>query len=320
MFMKKTRLWVLLMGLMALLLLGGCGGSSNSDKVANPGGSVGYASHTNANPDGIPKQLIDGVQSMAQADGVTLDLQYADNNANLQLDQVNKMIDDKVSAIVLVAVNGDNIVPAVKRANEAGIPIIATNRDVNGGEFSNVICDERQAGELQANYMAANLPQNAKIVYLKGDMTLTSAKDRYTGFKETMDSKRPDVEIVATSSNGDWTFADGIKNMTLWMTMFPQIDGIAAANDNEALGAMYALKAAGRMNPNVIVCGVDATPAAFEAMAAGEMSMTVKQDVNKIVETVYDMVKQARQGTAPEKGNTLVPMLAVTRDNLSQYK
>ncbi len=318
MFLKKGKFGLLLTGIMAMLLLGGCGGGDNSDKVANPGGAIGFAIHEE--PEGIPGQLLHDVGAKTEAAGWSFVSEIAGGNANLQLDQVNKMIDDKAAAIVIIAQNGDSIIPAVKRANEAGIPIIATNRDINGGVFSNVINNERQAGELQAEYMAAHLPQNAKIVYIKGDMTISAAVDRYEGFKETLKSKRPDVEILASNSTGDWTEAQGIRELSLWMGMYPQIDGVASANDNMAIGAIKALKAAGRFNESVIVCGVDSNENALNSIAAGEMKMTVKQDADKIVDTIMGLLQQAKQGTAPEKGNTLVPMIAITQDNLAQYK
>ena len=318
MFVKKSKIGLLMMGLMAVLLLGGCGGGDNSDKVSHPDGAIGFAIHEQ--PEGVPGQLLSGIKAKSEAAGWSFVSEIADGNANLQLDQVNKMIDDKAAAIVVIAQNGDSIIPAVKRANEAGIPIIATNRDINGGVFSNVINNERQAGELQADYMAAHLPQNAKIVYIKGDMTISAAVDRYEGFKETMKSKRPDVEILASNSTGDWTEAQGIREMSLWMGMYPQIDGVASGNDNMAIGAIKAMKAAGRFNESVIVCGVDSNENALNSIAAGEMKMTVKQDADKIIDTIMGLLQQAKQGQSPEKSDILVPMIAITQDNLSQYK
>lgn len=314
--MRKNSLWLLLMGLMAMLLLGGCG--DNSDKVSNPDGAIGFSIHEE--PEGIPGKLLNDVKSKTEAAGWNFVSEIAGGNANLQLDQVNKMVDDKAAAIVVIAQNGDSIVPAVKRANEAGIPIIATNRDINGGSFTNVINNERQAGELQADYMAAHLPQNAKVVYIKGDMTISAAVDRYEGFKEVIGTKRPDVEIIASNSAGDWTVAQGIREMSLWLGMYPQIDGVASANDNMAIGAIKAMKMAGRFNDSVIVCGVDCTGDAIASIAAGEMKMTVKQDADKIVDTIMGLLQQVKQGQSPEKSDILVPMIAVTKDNLSQYK
>ena len=308
---------MMLLALASVFMVAGCGGD-NSDKVSNPDGAVAFAIHDK--PNGIPEKLLNDVKAKSEGAGWQFVNEIAEGNANLQLDQVKKMVDDKAAAIVLIAQNSDSIVPAVKRANEAGIPVIATNRDINGGVFTNVINNERQAGELQADYMAAHLPQNAKVVYIKGEMTISAAVNRYEGFKEALKAKRPDVEIIASNSTGDWSEAQGIRELSLWLGMYPQIDGIAAANDNMAMGAIKAMKAAGRFNDSVIVCGVDGIDDAMASIAAGEMKLTVKQDTDKIVETIMGLLQQIKQGQSPEKGDVLVPMIAITKDNLSQYK
>lgn len=315
--MKGRSFRMMLLALATVFMVAGCGGD-NSDKVSNPDGAVAFAIHEQS--DGIPGKLLNDVKAKSEGAGWQFVNEIAGGNANLQLDQVNKMVDDKAAAIVVIAQNGDSIVPAVKRANEAGIPVIATNRDINGGVFTNVVNNERQAGELQADYMAAHLPQNAKVVYIKGDMTISAAVNRYEGFKEAIKAKRPDVEIIASNSTGDWSEAQGIRDLSLWLGMYPQIDGVAAANDYMAMGAIKAMKAAGRFNESVIVCGVDSVDDALASIAAGELKMTVKQDANKIVETIMGLLQQIKQGQSPEKGDVLVPMIAITKDNLSQYK
>ena len=315
--MKGRSFRMMLLALATVFMVAGCGGD-NSDKVSNPDGAVAFAIHEQS--DGIPGKLLNDVKAKSEGAGWQFVNEIAGGNANLQLDQVNKMVDDKAAAIVVIAQNGDSIVPAVKRANEAGIPVIATNRDINGGVFTNVVNNERQAGELQADYMAAHLPQNAKVVYIKGDMTISAAVNRYEGFKEAIKAKRPDVEIIASNSTGDWSEAQGIRELSLWLGMYPQIDGIAAANDYMAMGAIKAMKAAGRFNESVSVCGVDSIDDALASIAAGELKMTVKQDANKIVETIMGLLQQIKQGQSPEKGDVLVPMIAITKDNLSQYK
>lgn len=320
MLVSSSKKVMLLFLALLMMLVSGCGGS-NVGKVAYPDGKIAWAAHSALS--GVPKELHDGVQAKAAADGIEFEAQNAGDNANLQLDQVNKMVDDKAMAIVLLAMNGDSIIPAVERANAAGIPVIATNRDVNGGVFTNVINDEKQAGQIQGAYMAAHLPQNAKVVYLSGDMSISAAQLRWEGFKEALLDKRPDVQLLAKTSTGDcnWTYANGIKNMTLWMQLFPQIDGVAAGNDNMALGALQAMKAAGRYNPDIIFCGVDAGQEALDSIANGDgMTLTVKQDADSIVDAIYALIGEIRKGNAPEPGDKLVPMVEITKANVAKYK
>ena len=318
MLVSSSKKVMLLFLALLMMLVSGCGGS-NVGKVSYPDGKIAWAAHSALS--GVPKELHDGVQAKAAADGIEFEAQNAGDNANLQLDQVNKMVDDKAMAIVLLAMNGDSIIPAVERANAAGIPVIATNRDVNGGVFTNVINDEKQAGQIQGAYMAAHLPQNAKVVYLSGDMSISAAQLRWEGFKEALLDKRPDVQLLAKTSTGDWTYANGVKNMTLWMQLFPQIDGVASGNDNMAMGALQAMKAAGRYNPSMIFCGIDAGADALESIASdGGMTLTVKQDADSIVDAIYALIGEIRKGNAPEPGDKLVPVVEITKANVAKYK
>lgn len=314
--MRTVKKAMLLLLPLFVLLAGGC--DNNSGRVANPDGKVFFAAH--AELSGVPKKLYDGIQAGVSADGIQFEMQNAGDNANLQLDEVNQMVDEQPAAIVLLAVNGDAIIPAVEKANKAGVPVIATNRDVNGGVFTNVINDEKQAGQLQGNYMAAHLPQNARVVYLTGDVSIAAGVQRWEGFKEALLDKRPDVQLLARSSTGDWSYANGVKNMTLWMQMFPQIDGVASGNSNMALGALQVMKEAGRYHPDMIFCGVDATPEALNSIEAGEMTLVVRQDADKIVEIICGLIQDIRSGNAPVPGDVLVPMEEITRANVGKYK
>lgn len=91
---------MLLLALAAVFMVAGCGGD-NSDKVSNPDGVIAYAAHEKM--DGIPETLFNGVKAKSEGAGWQFISEIAGGNANLQLDQVNKMVDDKVAAIVVIA-------------------------------------------------------------------------------------------------------------------------------------------------------------------------------------------------------------------------
>lgn len=310
---KSKKFLSLCLAVLSAAVIAGCGAGGGT----NPDGKIFFASHDK--PVDITGQIFEGIQKPAQADGREVEFQNSDGNANLQVDQVNAMIGEKPAAIVLLAVDGETIIPAVKKANEAGIPVIATNRDVKGGSFTNVINDEKQAGRLQGEYMASHLPQGATVVYLTGDISISCARDRWEGFKEACLDKRPDIVLLAKSPSGDWSDADGIKNLTIWMGMFPKIDAVVAGNDNMALGAIMALKAAGRFD-GVLVSGVDASEAGLKSIAAGEMTQSIKQDAGKVGATIYELIKDIKNGKKPSEGDVLIPMISITKDNLAQFK
>lgn len=296
--------------LLAACGVGGGGGNPSSKTIA-------FMLHSD--DPGVPKELYEGVKAKAGALGYEVELYQAGGNANLQVDQMNEAISKNPLAIVLIAMDGDAIVPSVEKANSKGIPVVATNRDVNGGKVANVVNDEKMGGLLQGEYFAKNLPQGATVVYLTGDVSISCAVDRWLGFKEACLDKRPDIKLLARTAAGDWSYADGIKNMTLWMNMYPKIDGVAAGNDNMAYGARQLLESVGRAD-GVLFAGVDATDNVLQAITEGKMQLTVKQDADSTSSKIVELIDGYAHGQAVPEGNVLVPLIGITKDNVAKYK
>lgn len=301
----------MLAGVTLLMALGtaGCDSSSNSSN-----GKVVFASHDA--PKDFVGQVYDGVTSKAQQLGLEVELKNANMDSNNQIDQLKEAIAEKPKAIILLPMDGSSIIPTVEKVNAAKIPLITTNRNLNGGDFAEVMSDEYQAGQLQGEYMAKNLPQGAKIVYLMGEPSLEVSKQRYLGFKEACLDKRPDVELLA-KAECDWSESAGIRNMAMWLKVFPKIDAVVSANDNMAVGAIKAMKAKSR-NQGVLVCGCDATNEALQAIAAGDMSMTVEQNADKTVDAIMELIQKAlkdEQSTEKVK----VPYMEINKSNVANY-
>ncbi len=293
----------------SVLACAGCGSQGASS------GKVIFASHTEATS--FTGKLYEGISAKVSAQGGTVELLNAGGDANMQVDQLHDALEEKPAAIILLAVDGYALIPMVEKANEAGVPVIATSRDLNGGVFAKVRSDEHQAGKLQGDYMAKNLPRNAKIVYLMGQSNQSSAIQRWEGFKEGCLDKRSDIELLA-KTDSNWSEAEALKNMTLWLQVFPKIDGVVAANDTMALGALKALKAAG-LNGKVLVSGVDAKDAAVKAVASGDMAQTVKQDADKTVAAISDILQKALSGNVPTD-DVKIPFVEITKDNAATAK
>ena len=170
---------------------------------------------------------------------------------------------------------------------------------------------------MQGEYMAAHLPPNAKIVYLQGDETQSSAVGRWEGFKAACLDKRSDVQLLSFVDAG-WSKAEALKTMMLWMNMFPEINGVVAGNDEMALGAIAALKGANRLS-GCLVSAVDATPAGLAAVEAGEMAQTIKQDAKAQGEGALTLVEGFLKGNPPS-GDLAIPFTSITADNLAQAK
>ena len=305
----NLRAWGLLLLPAACLSLAGCGlPGASSDRVI-------YANYDDS--DGFCAQIKDAFAAKAKADGIEVEFLDAKNDGNMQIDQLNEAIGSGAGAIILLAADGSSIVKTIEKANDAGIPVITVNRSVAGGQVLRAYSDDVEAGRMQGEYMAAHLPSNAKIVYLQGDATQSSAVGRWEGFKAACLDKRSDVQLLSFVDAG-WSKAEALKTMMLWMNMFPEINGVVAGNDEMALGAIAALKGANRLS-GCLVSAVDATPAGLAAVEAGEMAQTVKQDAKAQGEGALTLAEGFLKGNPPS-GDLAIPFTSITADNLAQAK
>ena len=305
----NLRTWGLLLLPAACLSLTGCGlPGASSDRVI-------YANYDDG--DGFCAQIKDAFAAKAKADGIEVEFLDAKNDGNMQIDQLNEAISSGAGAIILLAADGSSIVKTIEKANDAGIPIITVNRSVAGGKVLRAYSDDMEAGRMQGEYMASHLPPNAKIVYLQGDGTQSSAVGRWEGFKAACLDKRPDIQLLSFVDAG-WSKAEALKTMMLWMNMFPEINGVVAGNDEMALGAIAALKGANRL-AGCLVSAVDATPAGLAAVEAGEMAQTVKQDAKAQGEAALTLAEGFLKGSPPS-GDLAIPFTSITSDNIAQMK
>ena len=305
----NLRTWGLLLLPAACLSLAGCGlPGASSDRVI-------YANYDDG--DGFCTQIKDAFAAKAKADGIEVEFLDAQNDGNMQIDQLNEAISSGAGAIILLAADGSSIVKTIEKANDAGIHIITVNRSVAGGKVLRAYSDDVEAGRMQGEYMASHLPPNAKIVYLQGDGTQSSAVGRWEGFKAACLDKRPDIQLLSFVDAG-WSKAEALKTMMLWMNMFPEINGVVAGNDEMALGAIAALKGANRL-AGCLVSAVDATPAGLAAVEAGEMAQTVKQDAKAQGEAALTLAEGFLKGNPPS-GDLAIPFTSITSDNIAQMK
>jgi inositol transport system substrate-binding protein len=241
---------------------------------------------------------------------------YADANGdiNRQLDQIDNFIARKVGVIIVAPVDYQGIVPAVEKANRAGIPVIALGIASAGGQTTFVGSKNVDAGRIQGEFMAKSLPKNAKILYLQGQPGLYHSKERMDGFMRALAS-RTDVTVLATLP-GNYDRAEGMKVTEDWIQRFAQFDALIAANDQMALGALQALKAAGRKG--VAISGIDGVRDALAAIQAGEMAQSVFQDAHGQAMGAYQAVKLAMEGQ-PLPAEILIPFASIDRDNVDTY-
>lgn len=274
---------------------------------------VGYANL--ADTDVFLGKAKQSFAAAAKADP-SLDVRFADANIDVskQLDQIDNFIAQKVNAIVVVPVDYDGIVPGIEKANQAGIPVISLIISSHGGKFTFVGSSNSEAGRLQGEYMHDHLPKDAKIVYLQGTLGLYHSAERLKGFQDAL--KRPDVKVLAMQS-AEFDRAKGMQTTEDWIQTFPHFDGLVAANDQMALGALQALKGADRAK-GVLISGIDGLPDTLKAVADGDIAQTIFQNAKAEADAAFSVLEDIKAGK-PAPKEKLVPFEPVTKDNVNQY-
>ena len=227
-----------------------------------------------------------------------------------------RFISQKFDAIIVEPVDQAGIAPAIQKANAAKIPVISIVSRSSGGNFTYIGNTYIDGGIMQAEYMIKALPQNAQIVYMIGQLGYDHSRDRRAGFLDTLAKSRPDVKLLAEQT-ANYDRAEGMKLMEDWIQAYPKIDGIICANDQMALGAIQALRAANRLR-GTFIAGVDAVDEALRCVKNGEMAITVLQSAPLEAQAAYESLQKLRAGqTLPSE--VIIPQIAITLDNVNEY-
>jgi ABC-type sugar transport system substrate-binding protein len=176
----------------------------------------------------------------AKQEGLDLEILSCDFKVQKQTDQVEDFITGRVSAIVVCPADSEAIAGAVKRANQAGVPVFTADITAHGGKVvSHIASDNVQGGRLAGEYMAKLLKGKGNIVIITHPVT-TSVQDRVGGFKKAI-SKYPGIKIL-DEPTGEGQRAKAAQVMENMLEAHANLDAVFAINDDTALGALSVLK------------------------------------------------------------------------------
>ncbi|TMR15690.1 D-ribose ABC transporter substrate-binding protein [Nonomuraea turkmeniaca] len=260
-------------------------------------------------------QFRDGAEAAAQRSGIKLTIADARNDASRQAAQIRSFTKQRVKAIILNPVDSDAVAPAVTMAGQAGIPVIAADRSVNGSEVTHTVTSNNVAGgKLGAKVLAKQLGGEGNVVVLQGTADTSVSRDRDRGFSDGI-AAYPKIKVIARQP-ADFNRATGQRVMTNLMQRHPDITGVFASNDEMALGAIQAL--ANRAGHQVKVVGFDGTPDGIKAVQGGTMAATVAQQPRLIgSRAVNDAIKAARGQVIAN--SVAVPIKLATKDNAQEF-
>ena len=233
---------------------------------------------------------------------------------------IENAIANKYDLIILQPNDSEAQKPYIQKAVAAKIPIIITNPRIPDPAImavtNSVDANPYDQGGVVARYALNLIPQNAKVVVLRGpDGNLHSVQRRLAWAQEFF-AKRPDVTIVKEDT-GHWNKDEGMQLMEDWVQAEPQIDAIVSMNDNMAMGALEAVKGNSKFN-NLLAFGVDGDAAAALLIQQGTMTATAFQNADELAKKNMELANAILTGTQKDIVNTDIVCPLYNKDNIDE--
>lgn len=279
--------------------------------------SVGVTVGSLGNPFFV--QVAKGAEAKAKelgGDGVQVTALASDYDLNRQYSQIDNFIASGVELILLNAADPEAIEPAVRRAQEAGVVVVAVDVSAAGADAT-VQTDNLEAGRLACQYIVDALPDGGSMAIINGP-PVSAVIDRVNGCKEVIDAAGT-IEIVSDNQNGKGSREGGLEVMIGLLTAFPDIDAVFSINDPQSIGADLAAKQLGVSE--LIITSVDGAPSIEDALKSDTLvEASAAQDPYKMAQMAVEVGLDIMQGNPPAETTVLIPAELITRDNVADYQ
>jgi len=260
----------------------------------------------------------------AQMDNVETFVLDAGGNVARQIAQMQDLIHWHVDVIIIWPTNGRAVIPAVRQAHKAGVPVVVTNSKIGdaGMEFiasfsgPDNVKQGRYAAEMLCEGLKAEGKEDGRIVQITGQPGYTTAIERARGFEDRLPEVCPEAQLVETQP-GDWNREKSQRIMENFLIKYDVIDGVYAADDNMGVGALNAVKAADRLDEMLIV-GATNFAVGYEAMERGEYYGSVYQSPREDARNALATAIAVAQGKDVPKLNYF-DTPKITKKNMDQF-
>ncbi|MDQ2902825.1 MAG: ABC transporter substrate-binding protein [Ktedonobacteraceae bacterium] len=324
---SKVRVSLLLLTLVGGFILASCGGGSTGGNGSPGNGTTGCSSppklvkkaHYKV---GFSQEVTNSPWRVAETNSIKTEaakrgdqviVTDAQNSDSKQVSDIQSIIAQKPDVILIAPLTEQGEVSAIKQAAAACIPVILVDRDADhtqvqpGKDYITFIgSDFVQQGKRAADWLIQATHGKAKIIELEGLTGSTPANLRKKGFNDEV-ATSSGMTIIA-SQDAKFDRDTGRKVMATLLQAHPDVTAVYAHNDEMALGAIQALKAAGKKpGKDVIVCSIDGEKDALNAILAGEEGTSV-QSSPFFGPVAFDTIDQYANGTQ-------IPTWVVVKDN-----
>lgn len=281
---------------------------------------------------GVAMALFDDVWLTYVRDSMTkwasshpdVDLTIVDGNNDTakQMGQVENFLAQGMDAVVVLPVDTAATGPITRDVVKAGKPLVYVNRMPANLPKGVVYCGSHSidAGVMNMEELGKAMNGKGNLVVLMGELSNEAAIGRTDGIKQVVKTKFPNIKIIREQT-GNWKREQGKTIMENWLASGDQIDGVASNNDEMALGALMAIKAAGKLG-KIPVGGTDGSHDALVSMDKGELNNSVFQDpVGQGFEAVNAAYLMAKKQANPKVKDDIiwVPYQKITKANYKTF-
>ena len=281
---------------------------------------------------GVAMALFDDVWLTYVRDSMTkwasshpdVDLTIVDGNSDTakQMGQVENFLAQGMDAVVVLPVDTAATGPITRDVVKAGKPLVYVNRMPANLPKGVVYCGSHSidAGVMNMEELGKAMNGKGNLVILMGELSNEAAIGRTDGIKQVVKTKFPNIKIIREQT-GNWKREQGKTIMENWLASGDQIDGVASNNDEMALGALMAIKAAGKLG-KIPVGGTDGSHDALVSMDKGELNNSVFQDpIGQGFEAVNAAYLMAKKQVNPKVKDDIiwVPYQKITKTNYKTF-
>lgn len=259
---------------------------------------------------------------------VTLQVEDGANDVAKQMSQVQNFVASKVDAIIVNPVDTDATVAISKLAADAKIPLVYVNREpVNVDKLpanqAFVASNEVDSGTLETKEICkllkdAGKGSGANIFVIEGELSNQAARQRTQDVKDVIATPECSFMKIIDLQTANWQRDAAQSLMANWLTAGTKFDAVVSNNDEMAIGALQAMKAAGVDTKSVIIGGVDATQDGLASMKAGDLKVTVFQDAAGQGHGALDTALKLIKGEKVDS-KVYVPFQLVTPANMDKF-
>lgn len=259
-------------------------------------------------------------EAAAEKDNVEVVVLDAGGDVARQIGQVRNLVQQQMDAIIIWPTNGQAVIPSIRQAHQAGIPVVVTNSKIAEAGLDYIAAfsgpDNVQQGASSAEMMCDALGGEGQIVQIAGQPGYTTAMERAAGFEDRLAEMCPGVELMETQP-GNWNRERAQRVMEDFLTKYDRIDGVYSGDDNMGVGALNAAKGANRAG-DIVFIGATNFAVGYDAIERGEYYGSIYQSPVDDAEAALQTALDVLAGEEVPKMN-FFETPKITAENLSEF-